>query len=60
MFTDNKPVNRLMTAKEYEQELIDAKAWCRVPRKYIFDKPTYPWVPQESPYMVNFDLNAPQ
>lgn len=49
-----------MTPEEYEQELIDAKCWCRVPRTHIFDKPTYPWVPQLSKYSVNFDLNAPQ
>lgn len=49
-----------MTKWEYEQELEDAKYWCRVPRTFINDKPTYPWVPQNSPYCVNFDLNAPQ
>lgn len=49
-----------MTKWEYEQELEDAKWWCRVPRTYIKDKPTYPWVPQDTPYCVNFDLNAPQ
>lgn len=49
-----------MTPKEYENELEDAKIWCRAPRTYIRDKPTYPWVPQDSPFCVNFDLNAPQ
>lgn len=49
-----------MTPEEYEQELCDAKCWLRVPRTHIFDKPTYPWVPQIPKYTVNFDLNAPQ
>lgn len=49
-----------MTTWEYEQELEDAKIWHRVPRSYIFDKPTYPWVPQDTMYTVNFDLNAPK
>lgn len=49
-----------MTAKEYAEELEEAKIWHRVPRDYIFDRPTYPWVPQIPKYTVNFDLNAPQ
>lgn len=49
-----------MTPEEFEQELIDAKAWGRVPRSYIFDHPTYAWVPEVPKYTVNFDLNAPQ
>lgn len=49
-----------MTAKEYAEELEEAKIWHRVPRDYIFDHPTYPWVPQVPKYTVNFDLNAPQ
>lgn len=48
-----------MTAKEFAEELLDAKIWQRVPRTHIYDKPTYPWVPQDSPHMVNFDLNFP-
>lgn len=48
-----------MTAQEYEWELQDAKAWHRVPRDFIFDKVTYPWIPQNSKYRVNFDLNYP-
>lgn len=52
--------NRRMTPEEFEQELIDAKAWGRVPRSYIFDHPTYAWVPEVPKYTVNFDLNAPQ
>lgn len=54
------PVNRRMTPWEYEQELIDAREWKRVPRTHIFDKPFYPWVPEVPKYTVNFDLNAPQ
>lgn len=49
-----------MTAQELEWELQDAKAWLRVPRTHIFDRPTYPWVPENPKYMVNFDLNPPQ
>lgn len=49
-----------MTKWEFEQELQDAAIWHRVPRTHIYDKPTYPWVPQNSKYTVNFDLNAPQ
>lgn len=48
-----------MTAKEFAEELQDAKFWCRVPRTHILDKPTYPWVPQDTTHMVNFDLNFP-
>lgn len=55
-----EPVNRRMTKWEYEQELADAKFWGRVPRNYIFDRPTYPYVPEVPKYCVNFDLNAPQ
>lgn len=55
-----EPQNRRMTPWEYEQELEDAKIWCRNPRTFIKDKPTYPWVPQNVPYTVNFDLNAPK
>lgn len=60
MFPPEPPKNRRMTKWEYEQELEDSKIWCRVPRSFIHDKPTYPWVPQDSIYTVNFDLNAPQ
>lgn len=49
-----------MTPSEYTEEVNDARIWFRVPRTHIFDKPTYPWVPQDSPYTVNFDLNAPK
>lgn len=55
-----EPVNRRMNAWEFEQELADAKAWGRMPRTHIFDKPTYPYVPQIPQYCVNFDLNAPK
>lgn len=49
-----------MTPKEFQEELLDAAIWKRVPRTHILDKPTYPWVPQVPTYTVNFDLNAPQ
>jgi len=52
--------NRRMNPWEFAQELEDAKIWGRMPRTHIFDKPTYPYVPQMSKYTVNFDLNAPQ
>lgn len=54
------PENRRMTPQELEWEIQDAKAWLRVPRTHIFDRPTYPWVPENPKYMVNFDLNPPQ
>lgn len=60
MFPPEPTKNRRMNVWEYEQELEDAKIWCRVPRTHIKDRPTYPWVPQDSIYTVNFDLNAPQ
>jgi len=37
-----------------EQELIVARAFKRRPVRYIFDKPTYDWLPPEP--LVNFDL----
>nr|DAF43304.1 MAG TPA: TT viral ORF2 [Anelloviridae sp. cte1V1] len=49
-----------MNAWEYAEELFDAYVWKRVPRTHIFDRPTYPWCPQDTKYTVNFDLNAPQ
>lgn len=49
-----------MTTKEFEEELQDAKIWCRNPRTHILDKPFYSWVPEVPKYTVNFDLNAPQ
>lgn len=57
---DSPKKNRRMTPKEYENELEDSKIWRRVPRTHIFDKPTYPWCPQDTAFTVNFDLNAPQ
>lgn len=59
MFPDEPPKNRRMNKWEYEQELQDSKIWCRAPRDYILDKPTYPFCPQIPKYTVNFDLNAP-
>lgn len=60
MFPDEPPKNRRMTPWEYEQEIQEAIIWCRAPRDFIFDKPTYPYCPQVPKYTVNFDLNAPQ
>lgn len=57
---EKPPVNRRMTAKEFADELEDAKIWHRHPRTHIFDKPCYPWVQENPRYMVNFDLNPPQ
>lgn len=54
MFPPEKK-NRLMNAWEQQQEKEDAKTWFRPQRTFIFDPPTYPWVPPE-PY-VNFHLN---
>lgn len=48
-----------MNPWEYQQELEDAKIWCRNPRTHIFDKPFYPFVPPSDKYAVNFDLNFP-
>ena len=59
MFPDEKPINRRMTSKEFQEELEDSKIWCRNPRTFIHDKPMYPWVPEVPKYTVNFDLNAP-
>lgn len=60
MFPDMPTPNRRLTTWELQQEIEDAKIWCRVPRSYIHDRPTYPWVPEVPKYTVNFDLNAPQ
>lgn len=43
-----------MNAWEQAQEKEDSIIWLRPPRTFIFDPPTYPWLPPE-PY-VNFDL----
>lgn len=48
-----------MTPKEFQEELEDAKIWQRVPRTFILDHPTYPWVKPDYTKMVNFDLNPP-
>lgn len=52
-----EPVNRRMTPKEREWELEICKLFKRPPRDFIFDKPTYPYVPVDPTKMVNFDLN---
>lgn len=59
MFPPSPKKNRRMTSKEFEEELNDAKCWHRVPRTFIFDHPTYPWVKPDYTKCVNFDLNPP-
>lgn len=59
MFPDDTPKNRRMTPQEYEEELQICKLFKRVPRTFILDKPTYPYVPTVPHYPVNFDLNYP-
>lgn len=49
-----------MTTWEREQEIMDSIIWHRVPRDYILDKPTYPWIKPDYTQMVNFDLNKPK
>lgn len=49
-----------MTPWELQEEKIVANLFKRPMRHYIHDKPTYPYVPTNVPYCVNFDLNAPQ
>lgn len=44
-----------MNAKEFEQELLDARIWKRRPRTYINDEPDYE-LPVIEP-LVNFQLN---
>ncbi len=58
IFGDTVVKNRRLTPKEYEDELIVAKAFCRPPRNYIYDPPFYPWLPPAPivPF-VNFSLN---
>lgn len=43
-----------MNAKEMQDELMLAAAFKRRPCRYIFDKPTYDWLPPTP--LVNFDL----
>nr|UHS18437.1 MAG: hypothetical protein [Betatorquevirus sp.] len=49
--------NRLMNAWEQQEEKQDAAIWCRPQRKYLYDKPTYPFFPP-TPIIpkINFDL----
>lgn len=53
-----------MTPKEREDEKFWATLFRRPQRDYIFDKPTYPYVPNppinNPTCCVNFDLNYPQ
>lgn len=44
-----------MNMYEYETELWISKIMHRRPCQYIYDKPTYDWLPPEP--VVNFDLN---
>lgn len=55
MFGQRKIKNRRFTPKEFEQELQEAKIWCRRPRSYIFDPPDYKLDIIEP--LVNFDVN---
>lgn len=55
MFGDKIKKNRRFTAREYEQEVEEAKIWCRPPRQFIFDTPFYPGIPPTP--LVNFHLN---
>lgn len=55
MFGQPYRKNRRFTAKEFEQELIDARIWKRRPRRFIFDKPDYN-LPVIEP-LVNFNVN---
>lgn len=54
MFGESNVKNRRMNAKEMQDELILAAAFKRRPCRYIFDKPTYDWLPPTP--LVNFDL----
>lgn len=55
MFGDRKIKNRRFTAREFYEELQDAKTWRRRPRTYIFDPPDYNLDVIEP--LVNFELN---
>lgn len=54
MFGDRLVKNRRLNSKEFADELIQANAFCRRPVYYLFDKPTYDWLPPTP--LVNFDL----
>lgn len=57
-YLNQKKKNRLMTPWEQQEEKELAAAFKRPQRKYIYDKPFYPWLPP-TPIIpsVNFDLN---
>ncbi len=61
MFPDcTKKQNRRMTPKEKETEIWLAGLFKRPTCEYIYDMPTYPYLPKKPPfeqYNVNFDLN---
>ncbi len=57
-----------MNIYELKDEIETASAFCRPVRRYIYDKPYYPWLPIEpkpippkkytvNNYNVNFELN---
>lgn len=54
LFENDKPKNRLLTAKEREDEKLTAAIWKRPQRHYLYDVPTYPYCPICP--LVNFDL----
>lgn len=59
MFGQPYTKNRRFTAKEFEQELQEARIWHRRPRTFIFDPPDYD-LPVIEPLVnigVNFSLN---
>jgi len=66
LFEPYKPKNRRLTPKEMEFELFLARVFKRPVCPYIFDQPTYPYLPttplanqckKSELYNVNFDLN---
>lgn len=54
MFGESVKKNRRLTPREFEWELWQAKAFHRRPRLYLYDKPSYDWLPITP--LVNFDL----
>lgn len=62
---DNGPKNRRRNAKEWEEELLQAKLFKRPPTPMLLDPPFYPYFPptpianQKLP-LINFDLGFKQ
>lgn len=56
MFGD-KPPNRRLTPKEYEEEISESKIWKHRPRQFLYDIPFYDFLPP-TPVIprVNFEL----